>query len=123
MRTHEASAFVVRFRIPIMAVTCGLLVATTAHATDPVSAGTISALTYRGGYVMFQLKSGSTNHCAPCPADPAQFNSGAYCWIAQTQRTQLAILLSAKATGLTVSGRVTGISSDCTLYQMTVADN
>src|SRR5947208_7184380 len=94
-----------------------------AAATDAVAAGLVSGLTYREGYVMFQLKGGASNSCSPCPYDPGHFAGGTYCWIAQTQNVQIAMLLQAKAQGLMVSGRVNAIASDCTVYQMTVADN
>jgi len=100
----------------------GLMVAYTANATDPVSLGTISGLTYRGGYVMFQLISGTTNSCAPCPGDPGAYAPGSFCWIPTSNAAQMSVLLVAKAEGLAVSGRVTGITTDCTVYQMTVAD-
>jgi hypothetical protein len=97
-----------------------------AYATDPVAAGKVSSLSLRnnGGtaiYVTFQLTNGSTNSCSPCPGDPAGMASGGYCWISPSQTTQLAILLSAKMAGLTVSGRVNGITSDCTVYQLNTA--
>lgn len=98
----------------------GLSLASVAFASDPVAAGSVAALTYRDGYVLFQLTSSGVNSCAPCPADPAGLGSGAYCWISTSLSAQIAMLLEAQAEGLAVGGRVNGISSDCTVYQMTV---
>jgi hypothetical protein len=92
-------------------------------ATDAVGPGLISDLTYREGYLMFQLVSGGVNACGPCPGDPGHFTGGGFCWIAQTQTVQIAAFLEAKALCLVLSGRVNGLTTDCTVYQMSVSDN
>lgn len=94
-----------------------------ASATDPIAIGNITDLSYRGGYYIFEITNGGTNSCAPCPADPGAMASGQNCWIAETQTAQLAMLLSAHAQGLRLSGRVVSIASNCSVYQMTVADS
>lgn len=106
----------------VLAVTSALLPAV-AWATDPVAIGYVTDLSYRGGYYIFKITNGSTNSCAPCPGDPGAMAAGQNCWIAETQTAQLAMLLSAHAQRLRVSGRVVAISSNCSLYQMTVADS
>jgi hypothetical protein len=49
--------------------------------------------------------------------------AGQNCWIAETQAAQIAMLLSAHAQGLRIYGRVASIATNCTVYQMTVANS
>lgn len=105
----------------VVAVT-SVLLPTIACATDPIAIGHITSLSYRGGYCIFKITNGSTNSCAPCPADPGGMQVGHFCWIPETQTAQAALLLSAHAQGRRIAGRVVGITSNCTMYQMTLED-
>ena len=101
-----------------------LALTSVAYASDAVGPGTIKNLTFRGNYLMFQLIDGTgVNSCALCPGDPGSFASGGYCWMTTTNNaTQVSLLELAKAQGVSVSGRVTALSTDCTVYQMSLAD-
>lgn len=95
-----------------------------AEATDPISAGYVSWLSSRNGYVMFKVVAADgTQHCAPCPADPGNMSAGGYCWIAETDRTKLGVLFMARAQSLQISGRVSDLATNCTMYQMTLRDS
>lgn len=105
-------------------ITAALLVFGVGHqaqATDPVDFGTVSELTYRNGYYVFRLNNSSGNSCQPCPLDPATVGYNK-CWIHESKTVQIALLLSAHAQGLRVTGRVNDIATDCTVYQMRVED-
>ena len=95
---------------------------TASQATDAVGPGLVSSLAYRGGYILFALVNGSVNYCQPCPSDPSGMASGGYCWIAEAQKTQVAMLLAAQAQGVMLLGRVNALSSDCTMYQTQMAN-
>jgi hypothetical protein len=71
---------------------------------------------------MFSIVNAGTNYCALCPPDPGLMASGGNCWISDSQKTQVAMLLQAKALGLQIWGRVNGISTDCTMYQLQLSD-
>lgn len=95
----------------------------TALATDPIASGYVRRLTFRGEYAMFKVVSADgTNQCLPCPADPAGFNKGEFCWVKETDRTKISALMLAKAQGSMISGRVSDLLTDCTIYQLTVYD-
>lgn len=99
-----------------------VLISGVASATDPIATGAISNLSYREGYYLFQIVNGSTNYCSSCPPDPGHMTMGGYCWIAETNKAQSALLLSAHAQQRMMSGRVYGLSADCAVYQMTIRD-
>lgn len=110
-------------KIAITALTVfgAMILSSRALASDPIAAGSVTNLTYRDSYVLFQLESSGTNSCSKCPTDPAGLGAGGYCWISTSVSAQIAMLLQAYAEGLAVGGRVNGISSDCTVYQMTIS--
>lgn len=98
------------------------LFSSTVNATDPLASGYVTTLTYRGGYYIFQITKNGANSCQPCPGDPGLATGANYCWISETKTAQIAMLLMARAQGLEVRGRVTGITTDCAIYQMTIQD-
>lgn len=98
------------------------LFSSTVNASDPLASGYVTTLTYRGGYYIFQITKNGVNSCQPCPGDPGQATGANYCWISETRTAQIAMLLMARAQGLEVRGRVNGITTDCTIYQMTIQD-
>ncbi len=91
-------------------------------ASDALSPGIVKGLSYRGGWVMFQVKSDSgVNYCGECPTDPGRLGSGR-CWIEENKTAQLSMLLSAQARNKKIYGRVSSLSSSCNVYQMTIGD-
>lgn len=93
------------------------------YASDAISSGTVSLLTMRESYVMFRLiNSSGENLCAPCPPDPGNFNSGGYCWIPESEKAKLGTLYLARAQGITISGRVPSLATNCNMVQMTLRD-
>jgi len=71
---------------------------------------------------MFKVIDDSGNNlCSSCPTDPGLFGSGR-CWIEGTTKEQISMLLMAKSQAKKITGRVTGFSSKCLVYQMTVED-
>lgn len=94
-----------------------------ALATNPITYGYVRILTFRGEYAMFKVVSADgTNQCQPCPADPANFSSGTYCWIRETDKTKVSALMLARAQGAMISGRVSDLATNCTMYQLTMHD-
>lgn len=91
-------------------------------ASDALSPGIVKELSYRGGWIMFQVKSDSgINYCGECPTDPGGLGSGR-CWIEENKNAQLSMLLSAQARNKKIYGRVGSLNSSCNVYQMTVGD-
>lgn len=94
-----------------------------ACSSDAVAAGYVTNLAYLNNYVMFQIVSNGVNSCAPCPPDPGGLSGGSYCWVAASLSTEIAMMLTATTQKLEILGRVNGLTSDCTLYELTVANN
>lgn len=110
-------------RLVITSALLALALPHAASATDPINAGNLRALTLRQGYVMFKvISSDGTNQCAPCPYDPGNMGAGGYCWIAETDSPKLSVLLLARAQESMISGRVTDMATNCTVYQLTMND-
>ncbi|MFC1747386.1 hypothetical protein ACFL2V_01120 [Pseudomonadota bacterium] len=80
-------------------------------------------ITYRGGYVMFKVTDPATdvNACAACPIGPGGYNAG-HCWISDTKKAQLSLLLMAKAMGNQVKGRADNLTSACEVNELSVLD-
>jgi len=97
-----------------------MMLANLAAATEALQAGTIKNLSYRGGYVTFNvIGDGGVNYCESCPTDPGSRGNKA-CWIEEGKQVQISILLSAQARGKKIYGRVPEFVSNCSIYQMTV---
>ena len=92
----------------------------TAMATNAISAGYVTNLTYKDAYFVFQLQNNGSNSCAPCPRDPVELHAGGYCWVSATMDGEVSLLEEAAVHHLMVSGRVESLSSDCAVYQMTL---
>lgn len=91
-------------------------------ASDALPSGSIKGLSYRGGWVTFKVvNSLGVNQCASCPTDPGAMNSG-NCWVEESKTAQLSMLLGAQARNKSISGRVSSLTTNCEVYQMTVAD-
>ena len=91
-----------------------------AKATNAIPGGYVTNLTYKDVYFVFQLQDNGSNSCAPCPRDPVGLYAGGYCWISATAKGEVALLVAAEVHHLIVSGRVESLSSDCTVYQMSL---
>ena len=94
-----------------------------AIATNAISGGYVTNLTYKEIYLVFQLRDKGSNSCAPCPRDPVNLHSGGYCWISTTDSGEVALLLDAQSHNLRVSGRVESLNSDCLMYEMSLQNN
>lgn len=92
-----------------------------ATASDNLSPSIISKLSYRGGYILFELNNNGTNSCAPCPTDPSGFGSKK-CWVSEDKKVQVSMILAAHAQGKKLEGRVNGLTTNCEIYQMTIID-
>ena len=94
-----------------------------ARATNAISAGYVTNLTYKDVYFVFQLQEKGSNSCAPCPRDPVGLYAGGYCWISATAKGEVAMLMAAEVHHLTVRGRVESLTTDCIMYQMSLQNN
>lgn len=103
-----------------MAILALSLVSDTAFGTDPINAGHLKNVTWRHGWITFYIiGADGTNYCEPCPVDSSATNYNR-CWISDTKSAQVSMLLLADAQDRLLSGRVIDITTDCTVYQMTV---
>lgn len=100
----------------VIALTAGQ----TAIATNAISDGYVTNLTYKDAYFVFELQNKGSNSCAPCPRDPVGLHAGGYCWVSATIDGEVSLLEEAEVHHLKVSGRVESLSSDCAVYQMTL---
>jgi hypothetical protein len=91
-----------------------------ANATNAVSGGYVTHLTYKDAYFVFQLQRHGANSCAPCPRDPVGLHAGGYCWISATITGEVSLLEDAIVHHLMVGGRVESLNSDCAVYQMSL---
>ena len=98
-----------------------VLVVGTALATEAISEGKLERFSYRSNYVLFEINSGSGNSCSACSADPANFSSGGFCWVPDTNKTLVSMLLSAQAQQSNVRARVKSWSQ-CEVYQLEISD-
>lgn len=99
-----------------------VLFAGAAFASEGFAVGQIRQLTYRGGYVSFKVVGdGEVNYCSACPTDPG-LQGSQKCWIPDAQKSELAVLLLAKAQSKGIVGRVYAFATDCTVYEMTMQD-
>ncbi|RZI84077.1 MAG: hypothetical protein EOP38_10380 [Rubrivivax sp.] len=67
------------------------------------------------------IGSDGSNRCLACPVDPGA-QGAQKCWIADSQKTQVAMLLMAYAQDKKIFGRVPAFASDCTVYEISVQD-
>jgi len=93
-----------------------------AFSSEALGSGSISNLSYRGGFVMFKVVGANgVNKCEQCPVDPGKMGVGR-CWVNENEKSQVSMLLTAKVTNKEIRGRVYSFSTNCTLYQMTLSD-
>ncbi|KAA1166624.1 hypothetical protein [Pseudoalteromonas fuliginea] len=105
--------------IPLLAL---FLSSYSAEATEALGWGEIKSLTYRSGWVMFQVvNSQGVNLCKSCPIDPGRQGSEK-CWIKEDKQIQLTMLFMSKAQGKKIRGRVVDFSEECRVYEMKVQD-
>ncbi len=91
-----------------------------ALSSDPIDPGLVSQLSYRGGYVTFKVVGDDgKNYCDDCEGDPGGFGTKV-CWIEETKKAQISILLFAIARGKKIYGRVSNSVTSCKVYQMTI---
>ncbi len=95
-----------------------LALAQPTKATNSISGGHVTNLTYKDAFFVFQVQANGTNSCAPCPIDPVGLYAGGYCWISATVKGEVSLLVTADVHHIMLSGRVESLSSDCTMYQM-----
>ena len=110
----------VLIRVTVLFLTISM--ASEALASEPLNPGATKQLSYRGGYITFLVvDSNNQNLCAPCPLDPGAMRTEA-CWIPEANEAQVGMLLVAYSSGQMIRGRVSGLTTDCNVYQMTVID-
>jgi len=89
--------------------------------------GTIKYLSWRQpdtgqALVLFHIiASDGTNSCGGCPADPAGFNTGGFCWMPDSQKSQLSLFLTAQLENRAIVPSVMS-ATDCTVMQFVIAD-
>ena len=91
-----------------------------AKATNSISGGYVTNLTYKDAFFVFQLQVNGANSCVRCPRDPVGLYSGGYCWISATVKGEVSLLVEAEVHHLMLSGRVESLNSDCIMYQMSL---
>lgn len=107
-------------RISIFIVALGVL--SGARGSEAVQAGYVKGLSYRQGYVNFQVVGDDgSNYCSACPTDPSAMGAQR-CWIAESQKTEVSMILLASAQNKKISGRVVAFASDCGVYQLSIQD-
>lgn len=90
-------------------------------ASESLAMGTVSSLTSRSGWMTFRVMSNGVNLCEPCPVDPGA-RGYSRCWVDQADKSRVALLLTAQATGKKIYGRVTSYSTNCEVYQLSIED-
>jgi len=99
-----------------------LFAANSVFASDALPVGEIKELSYRNGWVTLKVMGPEgQNYCDACPIDPGS-RSTKKCWIEESKQFQLAMILSAQASGKKIYGRVVSFSTSCNIYQMSIVD-